>query len=248
MGQNQDSWLGTGAHGVTPTVLQELAPEILAAADGRSMDACTLLLRVLRSLTRFDLPTGARLDRAWILIVPKKLESPNKTVWRHWRVLSRERQLWEALLWTTVARVERCASVFALHALGRAPACSEPMALTVYRFVRSAREFIKDDDNLAFSIKHANDSMKRIRLVKDDNRTWLQVSLPIQDVSPIDTPVTVFVLRPAAAAGLPQGVSDVHRPVRPSAHRQDRPPDGGAEERRALPRVRRRAGARTVDV
>lgn len=224
-------------------------PRILAALDESPSKGAAVVRQALATFAHYDLPLGWRQDGAWILVIPKKLDSPNQTIWGHWRKLSAAKKAWEQWIWATVARVEGCASRFALQELQRAPACRVRMTLTVLRFVPSVRNFIKDDDNLAFSIKHANDALKAVQLVRDDNRDWLQVSLPIQDVSPIaGCPVTVFILRPEIPA--------LFAGVTPHADRREYPPastkgpidHGRAQEGRAVPGVRRRARARAVDV
>src|SRR5687768_11984360 len=102
------------------------APALLTAAGEDIQRLAWYARHTLSRLDRGDLPAGARVNDAWILMLPKKLESPNKTIWRHWRVLKRERDQWEALIRTVVVDLLGCASWGAVVTLGRQPQCTMP--------------------------------------------------------------------------------------------------------------------------
>ena len=176
--------------------LSEYAPRIFQALD-IGVGGLGLVREALAGIDHFELPLAHRDQGRWILVIPKKLESPNKTVWGHWRALSRERKAWDGLLRVAIANAHGRLSTTGLRESGAWSAPTERMRLTVFRFVASRRQFIRDDDNLAFALKHANDALKSVGLVRDDDRAWLAQSLPQQDLSPIaGHPVTVFVLQP----------------------------------------------------
>lgn len=71
----------------------------------------------------------------------------------------------------------------ALQAMGVGQTCEEKRAVQVTRLVPSARNFIRDDDNLRFAVKPMFDALKRLKLIRDDSRTWLTHETPTQEVS-----------------------------------------------------------------
>jgi hypothetical protein len=132
----------------------------------------------------------------WIYELPKKLESPNRVIWAHWRRLGRERKQWETLLWVAAVRARGHQSRAGLAAAGGRPRCDQPMRVAIQRYVASAREFIRDDDNLVFASKPLFDALKRVGLIHDDRRGWLRADITTQHVSPDGRPRTVVRLWP----------------------------------------------------
>ena len=108
------------------------------------------------------------------LRVPRRLESPNASRGAHWRVRHRITKEWEDLLgWARVTAKVAPAMCIA----------TEKMRVSVERHVPSGRNFIRDDDNLRFSVKPVLDALKRLGYIKGDSRVWLELPLPTQHVS-----------------------------------------------------------------
>lgn len=126
------------------------------------------------------------------LRVPRELVSPNQWNGRHWRVKHRISQDWEkaigsALLDQFVARggkVDLASAITAAsgprwgvgYEAGR-------VRVRVTREVPSGRNFIRDDDNLRFSVKPLLDALKRQGYIKNDSRKWIELPTPEQKVS-----------------------------------------------------------------
>jgi hypothetical protein len=156
-------------------------------------------------------------DRHWELRIHRELKSPNKTLWAHWRMKQAERQAWELVLLTAIARYGGMETAAGAHLLRRslslfvAAGVKERRRVVLTRLVPSTRNFIRDDDNLAFVGKPLFDAMKRIGLLYEDKREYLDAARPTQAVSPekiyttvieIQTvPMTVTPAAPSAAAG-----------------------------------------------
>ena len=173
-------------------------PQLLERARARDPRIGILIRQALREVHHYHCPLGFRIDQAWVFVIAEKLQSPNKTM-ASWMLQQNARKKWQKLLEPAIAKAAGAASFNWLQQLGRAPACAEKMVLQIVRLVPSTREFIKDDDNLAFSRKQSTDAMKHLRLVKDDRREWLD-ALPIyQDVASNGRALTVFILWPVAA-------------------------------------------------
>ncbi len=71
-------------------------------------------------------------------------------------------------------------------------------SVEVIRYVPSARNFLKDDDNLRFSVKPVLDALKHMGLLFDDRREWAAVGEPKQEISHDKTAWTWIVLDDAA--------------------------------------------------
>ena len=186
-------------------------PELLEQARARNLRIGVLIRQALTDLHHYECPIGLRAGDAWVLVVARKLETPNRYR-AHWSLQNHARVQWERELREAVAQALQAASWGSVLELGRRPACAEKMVLQIVRLVASSREFIRDDDNLAFSRKGPSDALKRVGLLKDDRREWLE-ALPIyQDVAPLGRPLTVFFLWPAVAGLFPQESPDVPNP------------------------------------
>jgi len=121
------------------------------------------------------------------LRIPRELRSPNAWLWKHWRVKQRERQQWEQEIAVSLLTEKGKRNVFAvLLAMNAVPdakrTCEVRRKVTVTRIVTSKRRFIRDEDNLRFSVKPVNDALKRLGLIKDDNAKWLEQPMPTQEV------------------------------------------------------------------
>lgn len=175
----------------------ESVDTLLAAARAGDPQIAQLTRHALRDVRHYVCPIGRQIGAAWVFVFADKLETPNRFR-AHWSLQGASRKKWEARMRRAVLQALHVASWEFLVSLGRLPRCQEPMRMTVVRLVKSSREFVRDDDNLAYSRKHLQDCLKPLGLVKDDRREWLKASV-VQDVSPHDTYFTVCFLWPAAA-------------------------------------------------
>lgn len=136
----------------------------------------------------------------WEFRIARELKSPNKTLWAHWRLKQAERQAWEETLLMAVSRyggMETVAGVQFLKSLSVFvdPARKERRRIVLTRIVPSVRNFVKDEDNLAFSGKHLFDAMKRVGMISDDTRELLDAPRPTQVVSADGAYLTVIELQ-----------------------------------------------------
>ena len=111
------------------------------------------------------------------LTIERELLSPNKWQGRHWSFKSRDTKDWEALVMCECVRQDR------RFQFKRDPVVPFRRRVTIERLVPSKRNFIRDDDNLRFATKPLNDALKRLGLIYDDSRAWLEQTLPAQEVS-----------------------------------------------------------------
>lgn len=136
--------------------------------------------------------------------IPRRLESPNSWNGRHWRVKHRISQEWEKEIWTSLAQRTGARSVIeVLVCMNAMPELKrnalQKMRVEVERHVPSARNFIRDDDNLRFSVKPLLDALKRQGYIKNDSRKWLEHPTPTQHVSKDGKDWTVVRIEPCAA-------------------------------------------------
>lgn len=143
------------------------------------------------------------------LKIPRRLDSPNTWNGRHWRVKHRLSQVWEqeigaAMCDITNASLKRQGKRIGLPTV---IACFQGLArngyevadkvrVSVERQVPSARNFIRDDDNLRFSVKPLLDALKRQGYIKNDSRKWLEHPTPTQSVSPDGKDYTIVTIEP----------------------------------------------------
>lgn len=78
----------------------------------------------------------------------------------------------------------------------REPIGKVRMRLLVTREVPSARNFIKDRDNLVYSTKKVRDALKGRGLIYDDSMKWLEFPDPAQQVSDDGGWWTVLTIQP----------------------------------------------------
>lgn len=139
------------------------------------------------------------------LTVPRLLASPNTWNGRHWRVKHRISQDWEHAIGAAM-----CDAMLAkgqpsgLDILGAfvgprkwlGAVADRKMRVAVERQVPSGRNFIRDDDNLRFSVKPLLDALKRLGYIKNDSRNWLDLPTPTQSVSRDGKHYTVITIEP----------------------------------------------------
>lgn len=146
-------------------------------------------------------------DAHWELRILRELKSPNKTYWAHWRLKQADRQAWEVAIELAIAKfggMEVAAGAQILRRAGlslfvgrdaKRQLVKERRRVTVHRLVPSLRNFIKDDDNLAFAIKPLCDALKRVGLIYEDKREYLDAPRPSQAVSPDGIYTTVIEIQ-----------------------------------------------------
>jgi hypothetical protein len=133
--------------------------------------------------------TPARVvDGRLVLVLPRRLESPNKTLGAHWRRKQADRQLWQRCIHLVMTAGDAQAKAYG-QVLGHS--C---VRITVERQVETSRRFIKDDDNLRFAVKHLNDALKGAGLIHDDGREWVEQDYPTQVVSADKVARTIVTL------------------------------------------------------
>lgn len=145
------------------------------------------------------------------LVLPLKLQSPNRLRGFHWKSRHRETKVFQAALsiiggvdlkpWSVVTGVE-----WRLDGRGLKKPYEirrkERRRVTVIRQVATRRQFIRDDENLHFAVKPLNDALKRLGLLYDDSRTWLEQPPVEQQLSPDGQPYTIIRLERVEADGV----------------------------------------------
>lgn len=143
------------------------------------------------------------------IVLPLKLESPNRLRGYHWRQRHRETKVFQAAVsvigrydiktWSVVTGVE-----WRIDARGlRQPfelRRKERRRVTIIRQVTTRRQFIRDDENLHFAVKPLNDALKRLGLLYDDSRTWLEQPPVEQQLSADGHPHTIVRIERIAEA------------------------------------------------
>ena len=133
------------------------------------------------------------------LRIPRRLESPNTWNGRHWRVKHKISQEWEndicGAYYEQIAGRQNALGCFVGPRKWEGIVVGR-MRLTVERHVPSARNFIRDDDNLRFSVKPLLDALKRQGYIKNDSRKWLDHPTPTQHVSADGKDYTVITIEP----------------------------------------------------
>lgn len=129
------------------------------------------------------------------LVITRRLESPNKMRGFHWRKRHRDTMYWEALIRVAAANPQLLQSwnliLETQTRKGRTGRYyiqehrkKERRRVTVTRYVKSKRAFIRDEENLHFCVKPLNDALKRLGLIFDDSRNWIEQPMPEQRVAP----------------------------------------------------------------
>jgi hypothetical protein len=138
-------------------------------------------------------------DQPLTLKLPRILDSPNTWNGRHWRVKHRLSQDWEKQIGGALADlfVAKHGGIDFPNALiGQCLYDERRVRVTVQRHVPSARNFIRDDDNLRFAVKPLLDALKRQGYIKNDSRNWIEHDTPTQHVSADGKPWTIVRLEP----------------------------------------------------
>lgn len=160
-----------------------------------------MVTRVRAGLLRqamFASLAGERLE----VHIQRELKSPNRTLWAHWRVKSREKREWRAAMVNAfisslgVPMARQMLTAKSGLVVDPGPRCERRMRVSIERRCPSTRNFIRDDDNLLFSTKHIVDALRDLGLIRDDDRQWCERPLPTQVVSPDGTFWTVIVVEP----------------------------------------------------
>ncbi len=135
------------------------------------------------------------------LKVPVKLESPNWLRNPHWSARGLETKRWQAAIhWTAGGRLQDWSLIVDKKAVLDKRGLfkfvevrkKERRRVAVLRLVANGLQFIKDDDNLKFAMKPVNDALKRIGLLYQDNRVWLEQPPIDQAISPDGHPYTIL--------------------------------------------------------
>lgn len=126
------------------------------------------------------------------LRLQRELPSPNTWNGRHWSVKHRLSQEWETALGSALLDLFTSSGgkVTMLNTLGAFTGPKQwigydagRVRVAITREVPSARNFIRDDDNLRFSVKPLLDALKRQGYIKNDSRKWIELPTPEQRVS-----------------------------------------------------------------
>jgi Holliday junction resolvase RusA-like endonuclease len=168
----------------------------------RVRSICSSCSELLAALKAAKEASSMRLE------IPRELKSPNRWNGRHWRYKHRESQEWEQAIWVEIAQQAGArTAVQVLHAMNAIPAVRAirereqvKRRVQVTRLVPSSRNFIRDDDNLRFSVKPLLDALKRLGLIRDDSRKWIELPTPVQGVSTKGGWRTVIEIEPIEAA------------------------------------------------
>lgn len=140
---------------------------------------------------------------AMTIRIPRKLDSPNTWQGRHWRVKHRLTQTWEqelsvARMWTPRG-VRSDVSFEACRGPKAIGVTVDRVRVSVERQVPSARNFIRDDDNLRFAVKPLLDALKRQGYIRNDSRKWLEHPTPTQTVSADGKDWTIVTIEPVTS-------------------------------------------------
>jgi len=127
------------------------------------------------------------------LRIKRELVSPNRWNGRHWRVKHRISQDWEKDISGAVLDLYNVKTGHKFNLMLALEAVTGPkkwhghqapkMRVSITRECPSARNFIRDDDNLRFSVKPVLDALKRQGYIRNDSRKWIDLPTPEQIVS-----------------------------------------------------------------
>lgn len=137
--------------------------------------------------------------------IQQKLRSPNELLGRHWREKGRERKTWQLTCETALVIAIGVAAAQELLGPGAAlvgchgGVVKTKRRVTVTRLVPRRSGFIRDDDNLRFSVKPILDALTHLGLIYDDAREWCELPLPTQGIAPDRTWWTHIVIEPVMA-------------------------------------------------
>jgi hypothetical protein len=146
---------------------------------GRRRRKCTTAAR-LDAVTTFDPATGklrhGHVDRRpfeVVLHLPKRLESPNRWLWTHWRTKHRVALAWGQVIRLAVLDTPHVDRATAVRVSPAAAVgwLAPPMQVRVdvLRRVRTAHALIKDRQNLDFASKALVDQVVKAGFLRDDS-------------------------------------------------------------------------------
>ena len=135
------------------------------------------------------------------LVLPMRLDTPNKRRGGHWSTRHKETKAWEhivraianvniqrwSLIEDTAIRRDNCGKHRIVEQRRR-----ERRRVTVVRQVSGVDGLIRDHENLHFAMKPVNDALKRIGLIYDDSMEWMDQPIPEQRVVPKAPEMTVI--------------------------------------------------------
>lgn len=134
----------------------------------------------LKGSARFDGPTVLE------IAIPRPLKKPSTFWGAHWSHKNRERKAWQDAI--TVACIDSlpatiCGALSPVNVRLGQPHGRTRRRVSIYRLTPTARNFLKDDDNLVYAAKPLLDALKQLGLIVDDDRRWLERCGPYQGVS-----------------------------------------------------------------
>lgn len=106
------------------------------------------------------------------IVVPRELVSPNTWQGFRWQMKARIRGEWEQFVWLALTNSKMRPSGKRIR-----------VRVTVERGTPSARNFLRDDDNLRFCVKPLLDALKNRGLITNDSRKWIELPTPTQFVT-----------------------------------------------------------------
>lgn len=116
--------------------------------------------------------------------LPHRLESPNRLLHAHWRTRTKDKQAWRARLLLVMADATGYSSVAGFEhpweamtgAYGLEPV-RDRRRVHVDRQVPSSRNFVRDRENLVYSVKSLLDQVKYLGFVRDDSMKWIDLDV-----------------------------------------------------------------------
>lgn len=137
-----------------------------------------------------------------VILLPWRLDLPNRDRGHHWSKKNRLTKEWEQRIATigggrlnpwkliTESRPVKTSTGYRLKETRR----KERRRVTITRSVAHARYLSKDADNLRYVSKPVLDSLKRLGLIYDDARAWIEHPEPVEKVSPDGTDCTLITI------------------------------------------------------
>lgn len=146
---------------------------------------------------RLPAVAGQRLPGGgWELRVGMALRSPNANHNGHWSSRHRERKAWADAIENALIVAADVRTWDQYRKLIGGKAAKRRMRLRVTREVPTARNFIRDRDNLVFACKRLRDALKGHGLIYEDSMAWLDFPDPTQEVSEDGGWWTVITVEP----------------------------------------------------
>ena len=141
------------------------------------------------------------------LVLPMRLDTPNKRRGHHWSARHKETKAWELVVraianvnlqaWSLIRDTTTRRDALGQHRIIESRR-KERRRVTVIRQVSGADGLIRDSENLHFALKPLNDALKRIGLIYDDSMDWLEQPMPEQRVVAKQPEITIVRIERAA--------------------------------------------------